>query len=159
MADDRKLKLEALSGWVWKALDEKWVNGFSRLKEYVEEFSDAAVPKDFTTNQGFRLGNWVSNQRVLREEMPEERRILLSSLPNWIWDSKETAWELGLQYLKEYAESKGDCNVPRKYVTDDGYFLGSWLGNQRQKRAVLSIERREKLEALPCWVWNEKDDT
>jgi superfamily II DNA or RNA helicase len=159
MADDRKLKLEALSGWVWKALDEKWVNGFSRLKEYVEEFRDAAVPKDFTTNQGFRLGNWVSNQRVLREEMPEERRILLSSLPNWIWDSKETAWELGLQYLKEYAESKGDCNVPRKYVTDDGYFLGSWLGNQRQKRAVLSIERREKLEALPCWVWNEKDDT
>lgn len=159
MPVDRRSKLEALQGWIWEAIEQRWYTGFSHLKEYVEKFGDAAVSKDYTTPQGFRLGNWVSNQRVLRGEMSDERRNLLSSLPNWIWDSKEVAWDLGFQHLKEYAENNGNCNVPRKYITDDGYLLGSWLGNQRQRRTELPIERREKLEALPGWVWNEKDAT
>lgn len=154
---DRKSRLEALPDWKWDVLGDQWESSFQLLIAYCQQFGYATVPKDYLTGDGVRLGYWVSTQRRTRIQMPHDRRVRLEQLPGWLWDSKDDAWDLGFKHLKDYAEREGNCNVPRKYRTDDGYLLGSWLGNQRLRKEDMPTDRRERLEALPGWQWNEKD--
>lgn len=154
---DRRSRLDKLSGWMWDILDEKWESGFVRLKEFCEREGHAKVPRDYKTTDSYRLGQWVRSQRQLKDTMPLERRKKLEALPDWVWDSKEDAWRIGFQYLKDFSDCERHCNVPRNYKTDDGYLLGAWLGNQRIRRDELPEERKSKLESLQGWAWNVKD--
>lgn len=47
-------------------------------------------------------------------------------------------------YLKEHKH----CNVPQQYKSPDGYNLGLWVSNQRNRRSSLSIERLARLDAV-----------
>lgn len=47
-------------------------------------------------------------------------------------DSLTASWELMYQEAKQYKEMHGNLNVPRRYVTTDGYCLGAWLTTQRK---------------------------
>ena len=42
------------------------------------------------------------------------------------------SWELMYQEAKRYYNENGDLDIPRRYVTENGYTLGSWLNTQRQ---------------------------
>ena len=44
------------------------------------------------------------------------------------------SWDLMYQEAKKYHNAHGDLNVPRRYVTPDGYSLGPWLCIQRMVR-------------------------
>jgi hypothetical protein len=46
--------------------------------------------------------------------------------------------------------------VPQSFVTDKGFRLGTWVHGQSQK--CNSPERRARLEALPGWSWNPKEE-
>ena len=153
----RRASLEEIPDWKWDVLGDQWESTFQLLSTYCDENGHANVPKDYLTADGVQLGQWVGTQRRTREQMPPGRRTRLEQLPNWLWDSKEGAWDIGFQQLKRYVEREGNCNVPRKYRTGDGYLLGSWLGNQRIRKDDLPVGRKELLESLPGWQWNEKD--
>lgn len=50
-------------------------------------------------------------------------------------DSLTASWELMYHYAQRYAQENGDLEVPKRYVTEEGYSLGSWLQTQRLIRA------------------------
>ena len=153
----RRTKLQNLSGWTWDIFDAKWESAYQCLKKYCDQEGHAKVPKDFRLVDDLQLGQWVGSQRSLRAQMPQERQAQLESLSGWVWDSKEDAWEIGFHYLQEYLDREGHCTVPRAYKTEDGYLLGSWLGNQRLRQQTIQEDRKVKLESLLGWQWNEKD--
>ena len=88
MTAERRGRLEALRGWTWDARDEKWEDGFARLEAYVAGKGDCRVPRSHVTSDGYRLGNWVTDQRTNRTNMPAERRSRLEALPGWVWDAR-----------------------------------------------------------------------
>lgn len=47
-------------------------------------------------------------------------------------DSLTASWSLMYHYAKRYAEEYGNLDVPKRYVTPEGYSLGAWLHTQRQ---------------------------
>jgi superfamily II DNA or RNA helicase len=151
-------QLEALPGWTWDARAAAWEEGFQRLKDYSESKGDCLVPGTYRTRDGYRLGVWVETQRQNKNKMPQERRERLEGLKEWVWDALAYLWEEGFQHLKEYSEIKGDCLVPAKYRTDDGYRLGGWVSIQRLALSTLSQDRRQRLEALPRWTWDPHGD-
>ena len=50
-------------------------------------------------------------------------------------NSLTASWELMYHYAKCYAQENGDLEVPKRYVTSEGYSLGSWIQTQRLVRA------------------------
>lgn len=49
-------------------------------------------------------------------------------------DSLTASWDLMYYYAKCYAEENGDLEVPKRYVTAEGYSLGVWIQTQRKVR-------------------------
>lgn len=154
VAPERKARLEALRGWVWDAVTERWEKGFYYLQVFATENGVANPPTEYMTSDGFGLGSWVGHQRRKKDQMTPERKMRLEALPGWIWDARVARWEQGFRHLENFAANDSLMNLPTEYLTTDGFRLGGWVSEQRKRKNLLSLERITRLEALPGWVWD-----
>jgi superfamily II DNA or RNA helicase len=157
---ERQRRLEELPGWTWDPRADQWEEGFSQLKDYVEEHGDARVPRSHVVN-GYQLGNWVVAQRSKNAQgrLDPERQRRLEELPGWSWNTRADQWEEGFSRLRDYVEAHGDALVSASY-TVDGYRLGMWIVHQRtlHGEGALEIELERRLQALPGWSWDPRAD-
>lgn len=153
LSAERKLRLEALPGWVWDAIAEKWEIGFRHLTEFSDREGHRQIPNNYQTADGYRFGQWIGEQRKHKNDLPQERRKRLDAVLGWLWDARTEQWELGFRQLTEFAEREGHCQVPQNYRTASGYLLGKWVTRQRSAKDDLSTERRKRLESVSSWVW------
>ena len=96
------------------------------------------------TEDGFNLGNWVSNQRQKKDTLSENYVVKLNKL-NFVWDPLKEDWEERYECLRKYFEENGHSRVPQKYKTEDGINLGLWVSKQREKKDILPEEQLAKL--------------
>ena len=130
-----------------------WVDG-----DLCAELWQCKGSSQHVTPDGFKLGNWVSDQRKNKSKnlLSQDRIERLEALPGWSWDPFTEQWEEAFEQLQSYVKQHGNASVPSNYVTPDGFKLGSWVSNQRKNKSknLLSQDRIERLEALPGWSWD-----
>ncbi|CAE8720240.1 unnamed protein product, partial [Polarella glacialis] len=150
-------------GFVWVVRDALWEEGFELLKAYKQDNGHATVPHSYVSDDGFKLGRWVNNQRMARKghrgrQMDAEQVKQLNSL-GFVWEGKGF-WEGKFKTLKAYKQEHGHTRVPESYVADDGFKLGRWVNNQRRARKgqagfKIDAEKIEQLDSLG-FVWSIK---
>jgi len=86
LPEERRIRLEGLPGWTWNTLISAWETGFAQLSRYVERECPSRVPQKHIED-GFKLGQWVSNQRARKSNLSEEQIAMLETC-QWVWDPR-----------------------------------------------------------------------
>ena len=78
-----------------------------------------------------------------------ECRLLFNRLN----DALSASWECMYSVAKRYYETHGNLEVEKRYITEEGYSIGSWLNTQRlvyagKSHGILTDEQVEKLNAI-----------
>lgn len=133
-------KLDAL-GIVWENhKDLVWENHYQAAHAYYREHRHLAVPSDYVTPEGLKLGMWLNNLRSKYALLPPEaqsdatkERIRRMNAIGMVWNTFELRWEQYFAEASAYAQNNGNLLVPTSYVTPNGLALGAWIHNQRSK--------------------------
>jgi hypothetical protein len=144
---------------VWDVREAQWQEGYEYLVKYSRREGHARVPVSHE-EEGFALGRWVFGQRQAygKGSLAETRADKLDALAGWVWNARDAHWEESFEQLVRFVEREGHARVPRSY-RQDGFRLGGWVKGQRDayRSGRLTAERRNRLEALPGWVWDGRD--
>jgi hypothetical protein len=152
LSTERKARLDAL-GFDWDPFTTLWEEGFRHLQAFVQEHKHCLVTIGYRSPDGYRLGTWVSNQRLQsRDKLTAEQKQRLDNF-GFDWEPLTTRWEEGFAYLQSFVEEHKHCRVPVDYITPNGFRLGPWSRGQRLSRDTLSSERKGRLDALG-FVWD-----
>ncbi len=129
-------KLESI-GMVWdNRYDTVWNSRFQAAKVYYEEHGDLFVPASYVTDDGMKLGVWISNLRAYRKSgarknaLTPERIKKLDEI-GMVWDGLDYLWYRNISSAAKYYREHGDLNVPSGYVDENGIKLYKWLISMR----------------------------
>lgn len=160
---DRKKSLEAI-GMIWSKLNYYWEKNFSAAVKYYRENGNLIVPSNFVSDDGVRLGRWISKLRKLREGKgkgipPTPEQIKRLDDIGMVWELNITRkWDNAYIFAQRYFEEHGDLLVPASYKTETGFSLGQWVRNQRKAFSNGNINKtRERLLNRIGMVWNPLD--
>jgi Helicase associated domain len=152
---EREARLDAL-GFDWDPHRMAWEEGFEHFQAYASEFKNCRVPIQYQSPDGYRLGKWVSVQRLSRDGLSSDRKNRLDEL-GFDWDPLDTGWEIGFEHLEAYVKEFRHCRVPVEYKTPDGYRLGQWASFQRVSQDRLPDKGKAQLNTLG-FVWRPLDE-
>jgi len=164
LQDDRKRQLEQLPGWSWEPEQRPrgprkaaWDAAYAKAATHAAARGNISAPRSFTTDDGFRLGAWIGQQRKLFKEghLKPDQVSRLESLPGWVWDVHGHAWNEGLRRLQRFAEEQGMDDLNGDTVVEGGFRLGLWVRAQRAayRKDSLSGERISALAGVVGWTW------
>ncbi len=167
-------RLEAI-GMCWQGSQEAaWERNFLEAEKYFKEHGNLAVPADYVTAGGCRLGRWIRRQReslqggqdadenmqiienegehvANRQSIRAEHRIKLSKI-GMVWESGDP-WERRFALAEQYYKEHGNLRMPADYVAD-GVWLDRWLREQKARweggssQNPLTQEQKEKLNSI-----------
>ena len=98
MDPERRQRLEELQGWSWRVriinrIGSSWDEMYGRLIVFQRANGHCRVPKDYATDDGYRLGRWIGFQRRNSDNMDPERRQRLEGLSGWSWNTITDQWD------------------------------------------------------------------
>ena len=149
---DRLNELKAKGWWSWDPYADQWEEGFGYFQKHIASGGNARVSKDYMTDDGFRLGQWLAVERR-NKKLDDDRKDRLSKL-GWSLDLLADQWEEGFRSLVEYVESHDNARVPSTHK------LAKWVVKQRVACAQgkLDADRKDRLSNVEGWSWDPDGD-
>ncbi|KAL9185087.1 hypothetical protein ACHAXT_002864 [Thalassiosira profunda] len=132
-----------------------WEDSFDDMMTYYKEHGDMAIPRTYTTATGYRLGEWVHNQRgnyrkknaaFMRDKAPRLEEV------GFLWEPQNDKFKLRFKELIAYKKAFGHVDVPCNNGNNNEHRnLGRWVANLRytkkrldaMERGDIKIERKE----------------
>jgi hypothetical protein len=153
----RDVLQESISLFILKRLGSSWGEWYGRLKAYEKKYGNVRVKRNYVSGNGFRLGNWVGQQRRNKNLLSETQKNLLETLTGWTWDAHETKWIEAYLLLKKFSVENNTCVLPNGWIDPKSRFkLYTWLIKQRSSKNELSEDQILLLESLPKWTWDTR---
>lgn len=133
-----------------------WLNRADEVEEYNKDHSTLSMPSTTLFRDGASMFQWVHHQKKAYKQggLSAYQTARLERMGiQWVRPKKASGWEEGYQYAEQYYEENGHLFVPKKYVTPDGFQLGKWIQEQRERylglsRWEISDEKIEMLEDI-----------
>jgi hypothetical protein len=123
MLSRHRRRLNAI-GFAWDGHVHVWENGFTALTKFKACEGHCRVSR-YHVEGAYKLGQWVSVQRLSRDVMSAERRKRLDAI-GFVWDWRQHFWEKGFSALAKFKAREGHCRVP-SFRMERKFKLGQWV--------------------------------
>lgn len=157
LSQDQIGRLEKIGIYWGNRNDRQWNEVYGAAKRYFEVNGDLDVPVAYVSPEGYALGKWVRRQQYAYRN-PEKSNAILSQERIALLDAigmqweKPDSWQHRYELAQEYKKQYGNLEIPAKYKTADGIWLGRWIYNQKRllqsRSEKLSENQKEQLEKL-----------
>ena len=157
LSQDQIGRLEKIGIYWGNRNDRQWNEVYGAAKRYFEANGDLDVPVAYVSPEGYALGKWVRRQQYAYRN-PEKSNAILSQERIELLDAvgmqweKPDSWQHRYELAQEYKKQYGNLEIPAKYKTADGIWLGRWIYNQKRLlqsgSEKLSEEQKKKLKEL-----------
>ncbi|MEU7802594.1 Helicase associated domain protein [Micromonospora arborensis] len=132
--------------------DRHWQRGLINARRFRAEHGHLEVPSSYRAPSGHKLGEWIHRQRRVQDNLTPQQRKALSDL-GMRWDqppAREQLWQNGVAAATAFHSTHGHLRVTRDYTTPDGFKLGRWVENIRQRHEAGKVppQRWAALERL-----------
>ncbi len=121
---------------------------FKLVEEHPSEIICWLPPSDYI------FETQVENVRALAGILTQEQISKLDAI-GMQWEIRHRSpWDNSVAQAEKYAQDHGDLDVKDKYVSEDGFKLGSWIAVMRKKRdrGELSAEQIAQLDEIGM-IW------
>ena len=124
--------------------------------EYHRTHGNLDVPAAYVDPDGVKLGAWLRRLcriragKTQRGRLTEEQIARLDAL-GMIWGNRnDLQWEKGYAHAAEYVRQNRRLPGSPSYVCADGYKLGGWVADQREKYRAgkMKPERKKRLDII-----------
>lgn len=154
---DERIEILEKIGMIWDIPDYIFEKNYYAALEYFRTHGDLDVPANYISENGVKLGSCIRNLRRARQNgtLSDLQIVRLDEI-GMLWDDKFTrAWENGFEHAKLYFDEYGNLDVPTMFVCKDGFKLGLWIVNHRDKNDTrISGERRKRLDSIGM-IWKK----
>ncbi len=104
--------------------------------DLIAERGDLNVPANYVTDDGLKLGSWISRLRTCRRNGSEGKYLTACRIKDldkigMIWDVSDYMWQKYYGACLTYRGIYHNLDVPAGYVTGDGLRLGVWISQIR----------------------------
>ena len=157
LSQDQIDRLEEIGIYWGNRNDRQWNEVYGAAKRYFEANGNLDVPVAYISPEGCALGKWVRRQQYAYRN-PEKSNAILSQERIELLDAigmqweKPDSWQHRYELAQEYKKQYGNLEIPAKYKTADGIWLGRWIYNQKRllqgEPEKLSEEQKKKLKEL-----------
>lgn len=163
LTEERIRQLDEL-GFIWSKVDSQWEMNFQAAQDYYRKHGDLEVPAAYISPDGLKLGVWIQSVRYNRKKPGKgkpltERQIATLDAIGMNWTGKlDRSFANGMVHAQEYFRANGDLNVTRSCCSPDGFRLGEWVANQRERyrRGSMPEQHKKKIESMGM-VWERPD--
>ena len=140
-------------GMVWEQRSP-WEMGLVHAQEYYRQQGNLLVEQGYTSPDGYSLGNWIYNQRAAYKKKNGLTPDKIASLEKlgMVWSMADYRWLQSYALAAQYEREHGHVQIPSNYCTKEGYHLGRWLRQQKERLATLTEPQLEKLGSLGVQV-------
>ena len=155
LTDERIAELDAL-GMQWEVLDYLFERNYAAAVEYHRTHGNLDVPAAYVDPDGVKLGAWLRRLcriragKTQRGRLTEEQIARLDAL-GMIWGNRnDLQWEKGYAHAAEYVRQHRRLPGSPSFVCADGYKLGGWVADQREKYRAgkMKPERKHRLDII-----------
>ena len=156
LTPERIAQLEAI-GFVWDPDEAQWMGKFELTEKLANAKGSVLKIRADDKIDGFRPYSWIVAQRKLENKKQFTNRIeLLKTLPGWVWNTREAAFEAGLAVMTRYRDAQNHAN-PSSGEIFEGFPIYSWANKRRTEKSKndpkLTPQRIAALDDLG-FVWN-----
>ena len=133
-----QVKLLEDIGMVWNTKTNFWFQNYFCAKDYFFKNGNLNVPQSYISSDGLYLGKWICQQRFLYNKMLDgdscftSLQVKLLEDIGMVWSLKRNDWYSKYLIAKEYFLEYDHLNVPRGFITSDGFKLGNWVKIQKE---------------------------
>jgi hypothetical protein len=135
-----------------KTRKDRWGEGFAALAKFRRRTGHCCPPQHHRESK-YNLGQWVTTQRYLKDDLSVERKRRLDRI-GFVWNWLDFAWELAFAALLKFKRREGHCHVSTQH-REGNFRLGQWISMQRRTKTKMSAKRRARLNKIG-FVWKEK---
>ena len=130
---------------------------YGKLLDYFNEFGNVLVKSDYSTEDGYSLGYWVSNNRARKHLLDQDQIKKLDDI-GFIWEPLDAKWEEMFKKVSKLKEKTKGFYASDENIKAFGKELFTWINHTKAfyKKGDLSSERINKLNSIK-FIWETED--